>query len=234
VCVCVGWGRTLSGVEGAAGEATHAPSHTHPPSTHTGHRPAAGAPAIAHGRPDMDVTGMTPARFQRFHATPAFRRGASSEVRRMGVWGAAHSHPPHPASAAQALGYVYRTHYPTFPWLTARGVKRLPLHDRHAAMPRCASETSPAGRARTGRAPRRPAGDPATETPLLGAPLLVPHWAAEHAAASLLSARPCGARARPGRNFLCLGATRLLSAGSDPRASPPLAPGARAAGSHPT
>ena len=34
----------------------------------------------------------------------------------------------------QALGLVYKLHYPTYSWRTARGAKRLPLHDRHAAL----------------------------------------------------------------------------------------------------
>ncbi len=66
---------------------------------------------IVHGRPDMDVTGVTIDRLHPYQATAEYRRTRTVE----------------------SLGLVYRCHYPGRPMQTARGVKRSPLHDRLAA-----------------------------------------------------------------------------------------------------
>ena len=66
---------------------------------------------IVHKYADVDITAMAPARLQPFQATPAYRA----------------------ARVVESLGKVYKCHYPHRPTLTARGVRRSPLHDRLAA-----------------------------------------------------------------------------------------------------
>lgn len=66
---------------------------------------------IAHGRPDVDVTGFDIDRLHPYQATPEYRR----------------------ARTVEALGMVYQCHYPTRSMQTARGVKRSPVHERLAA-----------------------------------------------------------------------------------------------------
>ena len=66
---------------------------------------------IADGDPGVDVTGMHPARLHRQQATPEYRRTRTVE----------------------ALGLVYRCHYPNRSMETARNIKLSPLHDRLAA-----------------------------------------------------------------------------------------------------
>jgi len=66
---------------------------------------------ILEGVPDVDVTGMDPARLHPYQATPAYRR----------------------ARTAESLGRVYAAHHPTSVPRTARGARRSPLHDRLAA-----------------------------------------------------------------------------------------------------
>eukprot|EP01063_Lacrimia_lanifica_P018368 TRINITY_DN25299_c0_g1_i1.p1 TRINITY_DN25299_c0_g1~~TRINITY_DN25299_c0_g1_i1.p1 ORF type:complete len:860 (+),score=224.94 TRINITY_DN25299_c0_g1_i1:55-2580(+) len=63
---------------------------------------------IMHGKPDMDVTGMNIARAQPYQATPEYRRQRVTE----------------------ALGMVYKCHYPEYSVATARNVKQSPLHER--------------------------------------------------------------------------------------------------------
>jgi 4-methylaminobutanoate oxidase (formaldehyde-forming) len=66
---------------------------------------------IVNGTPDMDVTGLNIDRLHPYQANPEYRR----------------------ARTIEALGLVYRCHYPTLSPETARGVKRSAVHDRLAA-----------------------------------------------------------------------------------------------------
>lgn len=63
---------------------------------------------IVNGQPDVDVTGMNIDRFHPYQANPEYRRERTVE----------------------ALGLVYRCHYPTMSLETARGAKKSPFHDR--------------------------------------------------------------------------------------------------------
>jgi 4-methylaminobutanoate oxidase (formaldehyde-forming) len=65
---------------------------------------------IIDGRPDVDVTGFNIDRLRGYQSSPGYRR----------------------ARTAEALGMVYRAHYPNRPMRTARGAKLSPLHDRLA------------------------------------------------------------------------------------------------------
>lgn len=66
---------------------------------------------IMNGKPDMDVTGMNIDRLHKFQCTPMYREQRVTE----------------------ALGVVYKCHYPTFSYQTARGVKKSAIYDRLAA-----------------------------------------------------------------------------------------------------
>ncbi|HEY6279580.1 MAG TPA: FAD-dependent oxidoreductase [Streptosporangiaceae bacterium] len=66
---------------------------------------------IAHGRPDVDVTGINIDRLHRYQANPAYRATRTVE----------------------SLGMVYETHYPGRPMRTARGAKLSPIHQRLAS-----------------------------------------------------------------------------------------------------
>ncbi len=61
---------------------------------------------IVNGNPDMDVTGMDPARLQAYQANPEYRRTRTVE----------------------SLGMVYQCHYPNKSMTTARDAKRSPIH----------------------------------------------------------------------------------------------------------
>lgn len=61
---------------------------------------------IMNGKPDVDVTSFNIDRLQRFQNTPEYR-----------------SH-----RVTEALGMVYKCHYPAYQVQTARGVKRSPIH----------------------------------------------------------------------------------------------------------
>ena len=63
---------------------------------------------IVDGRPDIDVTGFNIDRLHRYQNTPAYRA----------------------ARTVEALGTVYKCHYPNRPMRTARGAKLSPLHQR--------------------------------------------------------------------------------------------------------
>ena len=63
---------------------------------------------IVNGRPDMDVTGMDPARLHPYQANPEYRRTRTVE----------------------SLGMVYQCHYPNKSMKTARDAKRSPIHER--------------------------------------------------------------------------------------------------------
>ncbi len=66
---------------------------------------------IVDGKPDVDVTGFNIDRMRKYQAEPRYRESRSVE----------------------ALGMVYRVHYPNRPMLSARGQKLSPLHERLAA-----------------------------------------------------------------------------------------------------
>jgi len=61
---------------------------------------------ITTGHPDMDVTGMDPARLQAYQSNPEYRRTRTVE----------------------SLGMVYQCHYPNKAMTTARDAKRSPIH----------------------------------------------------------------------------------------------------------
>lgn len=82
----------------------------------------------------------------------------------------------------QALGLVYKLHYPTFSWRTARGAKRLPLHDRHATLRARFRDVSGWEGADWYAPPGAPAGDPATDVLSWGRHFWFPYWAEEHRA----------------------------------------------------
>jgi glycine cleavage system aminomethyltransferase T/glycine/D-amino acid oxidase-like deaminating enzyme len=63
---------------------------------------------IAHGRPDVDVTGINIDRLHRYQANPEYRASRTVE----------------------SLGMVYETHYPGRPMRTARDAKLSPIHQR--------------------------------------------------------------------------------------------------------
>jgi len=63
---------------------------------------------IAHGRPDVDVTGISIDRLHPYQANPDYRASRTVE----------------------SLGMVYETHYPGRPMRTARGAKLSPIHQR--------------------------------------------------------------------------------------------------------
>jgi 4-methylaminobutanoate oxidase (formaldehyde-forming) len=113
---------------------------------------------IVDGRPDIDVTGMNIDRLHRYQANPEYRR----------------------ARTVEALGNVYKCHYPTKSMLTARGAKTSALHDRLAAQGAYFRDVSgwesPDWYAGPGTQP-----DPG---PLSwGRQAWFDHWAAEHRAA---------------------------------------------------
>lgn len=66
---------------------------------------------IMTGTPDVDVTGFNIDRLQVYQNNPEYRRTRTVE----------------------SLGLVYKCHYPTKSYETARGAKRSPFHDRLAA-----------------------------------------------------------------------------------------------------
>ncbi len=66
---------------------------------------------ITTGSPDVDVTGFNIDRLHAYQANPDYRRQRTVE----------------------ALGLVYKCHYPTMSLETARGARRAPFHDRLAA-----------------------------------------------------------------------------------------------------
>ncbi|HRK02182.1 MAG TPA: glycine cleavage T C-terminal barrel domain-containing protein, partial [Oligoflexia bacterium] len=63
------------------------------------------------GVPDVDVTGINIDRLTKYQSNPQYRRERTVE----------------------SLGMVYRCHYPTMSYQTARGAKKSPFHDRLAA-----------------------------------------------------------------------------------------------------
>jgi heterotetrameric sarcosine oxidase gamma subunit len=113
---------------------------------------------IVHGLPDVDVTAMNVDRVLPYQANPAYRR----------------------ARTVEALGMVYKCHYPFKSLESARGARRSPFHDRLAAEGGLFVETS------GWETPGWYAGRGVTPEP---GPLSWqrqqwwPHWAREHRAA---------------------------------------------------
>jgi heterotetrameric sarcosine oxidase gamma subunit len=113
---------------------------------------------IINGLPDVDVTGFNIDRLQVYQSNPEYRR----------------------ARTVESLGMVYKCHYPTHMYQTARGAKKSPIHDRLAAAGGYFAEVSgwesPDWYAAPGSAP-----DPG---PLgWGRQRWFPRWQAEHRAA---------------------------------------------------
>ncbi|RLQ22446.1 FAD-dependent oxidoreductase [Seongchinamella sediminis] len=75
---------------------------------------------ILNGRPDVDVTGFNIDRFHPYQGNPDYRRDR----------------------AVEALGTVYKCHYPTKAPATARNARRSALHERLVAAGACFSEAS--------------------------------------------------------------------------------------------
>jgi 4-methylaminobutanoate oxidase (formaldehyde-forming) len=113
---------------------------------------------IVEGRPDIDVTGINIDRLHRCQTNPAYRA----------------------ARTVEALGNVYKCHYPTKSMQTARGAKTSALHDRLAAQGAYFRDVSgwesPDWYAGAGVVP-----DPGPLT--WGRPAWFESWAAEHRAA---------------------------------------------------
>src|SRR5258706_5870840 len=63
---------------------------------------------IINGSPDVDITGFNIDRLHPYQSTPEYRRTRTVE----------------------SLGMVYKCHYPTYSYTTARGAKQSPFHDR--------------------------------------------------------------------------------------------------------
>ncbi len=66
---------------------------------------------LIHGRPDIDVTWMNIDRLHPYQGNPEYRRTRTVE----------------------SLGMVYKCHYPTYSYQTARGAKLSPIHERLVA-----------------------------------------------------------------------------------------------------
>ena len=66
---------------------------------------------IINGTPDVDITGFNIDRLHSYQNTPEYRKHRTVE----------------------SLGMVYKCHYPTMSYQTARGAKKSPIHDRLAA-----------------------------------------------------------------------------------------------------
>ncbi len=110
---------------------------------------------IVDGRPDLDVTGIAPARLHPYQATPKYRASRTVE----------------------ALGMVYQCHYPARSMDSARGAKRSPVHDRLALQGAYFRDVSGwEGADWYGEPGRDPDPGPLT----WGRPAWFERWAAEH------------------------------------------------------
>jgi 4-methylaminobutanoate oxidase (formaldehyde-forming) len=113
---------------------------------------------ITTGRPDVDVTGFNIDRLHRYQTNPEYRATRTVE----------------------SLGLVYQCHYPNRSMLTARDVKRSPVHDRLAAVGARFRDVS----GWEGADWYLPAGArPASQELTWGRPPWFGHWQAEHEAA---------------------------------------------------
>jgi 4-methylaminobutanoate oxidase (formaldehyde-forming) len=113
---------------------------------------------IVTGDPGADVSGIHVDRLHRYQANPEYRR----------------------VRTAEALGMVYRCHYPTRSMSTARGAKRSPLHDRLAARGAHFKDVS-GWEGADWYAP--PGVEPKVERLSWGRQNWFPYWRAEHEAA---------------------------------------------------
>ncbi len=113
---------------------------------------------IITGTPDVDVTGFNIDRLHTYQNNPEYRRTRTVE----------------------SLGMVYRAHYPTMSYETARGAKRSPFHDRLAAQGAYFKDVS----GWEGPDWYAPAGhEPKVEKLSWGRMNWFPWWKAEHEAA---------------------------------------------------
>jgi len=113
---------------------------------------------IAHGRPEVDVSGMNIDRLHPYQANPEYRRTRTVE----------------------SLGMVYQCHYPTRAMQTARGCKTSPVHERLAARGAYFRDVS----GWEGADWYAPEGLPPDPGPLSwGRPAWFAQWQAEHQAA---------------------------------------------------
>jgi 4-methylaminobutanoate oxidase (formaldehyde-forming) len=110
------------------------------------------------GDPGADVSGIHVDRFHRYQANPEYRR----------------------TRTAEALGMVYRCHYPTRSMSTARGARRSPLHDRLATRGAYFKDVS-GWEGADWYAP--PGVEPKVERLSWGRQNWFPYWRAEHEAA---------------------------------------------------
>jgi len=113
---------------------------------------------IVNGSPSVDVTGMNIDRFHKYQSNPRYRRERTVE----------------------SLGMVYRCHYPTMSYETARGAKKSPFHDRLAAAGAYFKDVS----GWEGADWYAPAGqEPKVDKLCWGRHNWFPQWEAEHKAA---------------------------------------------------
>jgi 4-methylaminobutanoate oxidase (formaldehyde-forming) len=110
------------------------------------------------GDPGADVSGIHVDRFHRYQANPEYRR----------------------TRTAEALGMVYRCHYPTRSMSTARGARRSPRHDRLATRGAYFKDVS-GWEGADWYAP--PGVEPKVERLSWGRQNWFPYWRAEHEAA---------------------------------------------------
>ena len=113
---------------------------------------------VLHGTPDVDVTGFNIDRLHTYQNNYAYRKSRTVE----------------------ALGMVYKCHYPNYTMKTARGAKKSPFHDRLAAQGAyfkgVSGWESPAWYAPKGHEPK-------VEQLSWGRENWFPWWAEEHKAA---------------------------------------------------
>lgn len=113
---------------------------------------------IINGRPEVDITGFNIDRLRVYQNTPEYRRHRTVE----------------------SLGMVYKCHYPTMSYRTARGAKKSPFHDRLAARGAYFRDVS----GWEGADWYAPAGfEPKVEKLSWGRENWFPWWEAEHKAA---------------------------------------------------
>lgn len=110
------------------------------------------------GRPAVDVTWMDIARLHTYQNNPEYRRTRTVE----------------------SLGMVYKCHYPTYSYQTARGAKHSPLHDRLVARRAYFRDVS-GWEGADWYAP--PGAEPVVEKLCWGRHNWFPYWEAEHKAA---------------------------------------------------
>jgi 4-methylaminobutanoate oxidase (formaldehyde-forming) len=113
---------------------------------------------LMHGRPDVDTTWFHIDRLHPYQANPEYRRTRTVE----------------------SLGMVYKCHYPTYSYQTARGAKLSPIHDRLVARRAYFRDVS-GWEGADWYAP--PGKEPVVEKLCWGRHDWFPYWEAEHRAA---------------------------------------------------